>query len=121
MSKKILIAEDSVTIAAAYEHALAALGYQVLVAHDGEDAERQIYAECPDLVILDVIMPKVDGFQLCRRIRARPELRDLPIIVITVLDRASDRYWGLKQGANEYLIKQADPRLLIEKVQSYLQ
>jgi twitching motility two-component system response regulator PilH len=121
MSKKILIAEDSVTLAAAYKHALAALGYEVLVAHDGEEAERQILAECPDLVILDVIMPKVDGFQLCRRIRAHPELQDIPIIVFTVLDRDSDRYWGLKQGATEYLIKQADPRILIEKVRSYLQ
>jgi twitching motility two-component system response regulator PilH len=121
MSKKILIAEDSATIAAAYKHALASLGHEILIVHDGEEAERQIYAECPDLVILDVIMPKVDGFQLCRRIRAHPELKDLPIIVITVLDRASDRYWGLKQGATEYLIKRPDPRALVEKVQTYLQ
>jgi twitching motility two-component system response regulator PilH len=118
---KILIAEDSATAAAVLSSALAPLGHTIVVASDGEEAEHHLFSESPDLIILDVIMPKVNGFQLCRKIRANPELKDLPIIIVTSLDRESDRYWGLKQGADEYLIKPVDARLLKEKVSQYLE
>ena len=120
MSKKILIAEDSVTVAAAYAEALSPLGHEIQIVHDGEQAERLIFADPPDLVIMDVIMPKIDGLQLCRRIRANPELKQLPVILVTVMDRASDRDWGIRQGANEYLVKQPNPRFLVDAVRGYL-
>jgi twitching motility two-component system response regulator PilH len=117
---KILIAEDSATAAAILSRALAPLGHTILVASDGEEAERQILQENPDLVILDIIMPKVNGFQLCRSIRSNPKLKDLPIIVVSSMDRESDRYWGMKQGADEYMVKPVDPDELMDKVRQYL-
>jgi DNA-binding response OmpR family regulator len=118
---KILIADDSATAAALLQKTLAPLGHIILVAQDGEEAERQLHTERPDLVILDIIMPKMNGFQLCRSIRSHPELKDLPIIVVTSMDRESDRYWGLKQGADEYLVKPVDPSVLMDKVRHYLE
>lgn len=116
----ILIAEDSPTAAAQLRKALEPLGHTIVVATDGEEAEHQIAARHPDLVILDIIMPKVNGFQICRTIRSHPQLKDLPIIVVTALDRDSDRYWGLKQGASDFLVKPFDPEELVDKVRNYL-
>ena len=117
---KILIAEDSATAAAVLKKALAPLGHTILVASDGEEAERQITLEQPDLVILDIIMPKLNGFQLCRNIRSNPSLSRLKVIMVTSMDRESDRYWGLKQGADEYLTKPVDVEELMSKVRRHL-
>ncbi|MDY0001070.1 MAG: response regulator [Polyangia bacterium] len=117
---KILIAEDSATAVELIKRTLSPLGHQIVVASDGENAERLILDEKPDLLILDIIMPRMNGFQLCRSLRANPGFRDLPIIMITSMDRESDRYWGLKQGASEYLVKPVDPNLLLERVRAYL-
>ncbi len=117
---KILIAEDSPTAAEMLRRTIVPLGHEVVLANDGQNAEELIRKEKPDLLILDIIMPKVNGFQLCRSLRADPEFKDLPILVITSMDRESDRYWGMKQGANEYLVKPVDSELLVEKIQSYL-
>jgi DNA-binding response OmpR family regulator len=117
---KILIAEDSATAAAVLKKALAPLGHTILVASDGEEAERQISLEQPDLVILDIIMPKLNGFQLCRNIRSNPSLAKLKVIMVTSMDRESDRYWGLKQGADEYLTKPVDVEELMSKVRRHL-
>ena len=117
---KILIAEDSATVAAVMAKALAPLGHTITVATDGEEAARLIHVERPDLIIIDIIMPKVNGFQLCRSIRSDPILKSLPIIMVTSMDRASDRYWGLKQGADEYLVKPIDATLLMDRVRYYL-
>lgn len=121
MVSKILIAEDSATAVEMLKRALAPLGHTIVVATDGEDAEKLIRAERPDLLILDIIMPKINGFQLCRSLRSDPQFSRMPIIVITSMDRESDRYWGMKQGASEYLVKPVDPAVLVQKVQNYLQ
>jgi len=117
---KILIAEDSATAVELIKRTLNPLGHQIVVATDGENAERMIMDEKPDLLILDIIMPRMNGFQLCRSLRSNPGFKDLPIIMITSMDRESDRYWGLKQGASEYLVKPVDPNLLLERVKAYL-
>ncbi len=117
---KILIAEDSPTGVEMLRRALAPLGHSILTAADGDEAQRLLTQDRPDLLILDIIMPKLNGFQLCRAIRANPELKGLPIIIVTSMDRESDRYWGLKQGADEYLVKPVDPAVLAAKVRSYL-
>ena len=118
---KILIAEDSPTAAELLRRTIVPLGHDVVLANDGQNAEELIRKEKPDLVILDIIMPKINGFQLCRSLRADPEFQDLPILVITSMDRESDRYWGMKQGANEYLVKPVDSQVLVEKIQTYLE
>lgn len=117
---KILIAEDSATAVELIKRTLSPLGHEIVIASDGENAERLILDEKPDLIILDIIMPRMNGFQLCRSLRSNPGFKDLPIIMITSMDRESDRYWGLKQGASEYLVKPVDPNLLLERVKAYL-
>ena len=113
---KILIADDSATAVAQMSKTLAPLGHVILTARDGEEAVSRIREEHPDLVILDLIMPKVNGFQLCRVIRSDPALKGLPIIVVTSMDRESDRYWGLKQGASAYICKPFSPEELADTV-----
>jgi twitching motility two-component system response regulator PilH len=117
---KILIAEDSPTSVELLKQALAPLGHDIAVAKDGEEAGQRIAADKPDLLILDIIMPKMNGFQVCRAVRGNPETKDIRIIMVTSMDRESDRYWGLKQGADEYLVKPVDPAVLVAKVRSYL-
>ncbi|MCC6746225.1 MAG: response regulator [Deltaproteobacteria bacterium] len=116
----ILIAEDVPAVVPLVAERLTRLGHRVLLARDGEEAEATIRAERPDLVILDVVLPKRNGFQLCRSLRATPEFARLPIIVVTAMDRESDQYWGLKQGADEYLVQPVDPEALLESVAGYL-
>lgn len=118
---KILIAEDSATAALLLSKALAPLGHSITIAKDGAEAEEKLQADHPDLVILDIIMPKVNGFQLCRSIRSDPDMAALPIIIVTAMDRDSDRYWGLKQGADEYFIKPVSPETLTATVSRYLE
>ena len=117
---RILIAEDSPTAVEMLKRALAPLGHAIDTAADGDEAQRKITSERPDLLILDIIMPKLNGFQLCRSIRANPALKDLPIIIVTSMDRESDRYWGLKQGADEYLVKPVDPAVLVARDRNQL-
>ena len=117
---KILIAEDSDTAVEMLRRTLAPLGHEILVAQDGEDAVRLCADEKPDLLIVDVIMPRMNGFQLCRSLRKAEATRQMPIIIVTSMDRESDRYWGLKQGADEYLVKPVDSSVLLQKVKAYL-
>lgn len=117
---RILIAEDSPTAVEMLKRTLAPLGADFEVAQDGEEAARLCAEHRPDLVIVDIIMPRMNGFQLCRTLRREPATKSLPIIVVTSMDRESDRYWGLKQGADEYLVKPVDGAVLLQKVRSYL-
>lgn len=117
---KILIADDSPTALAHLRRELEPLGHEIVEAADGEAARGKLEDGETDLLILDIIMPKLNGFQLCRDIRADPQLRRLPIIVVTAMERESDRYWGLKQGADDYLVKPVDGDTLRDKVRALL-
>ena len=116
----ILIADDSPTALAMLKRELAPLGHEIREARDGDEVQSALDEVTPDLLILDIIMPKVNGFQLCRAIRADPSRRSLPIIVVTAMERQSDRYWGLKQGADEFFVKPVDGDVLRDKVRSLL-
>ncbi|HEV8322853.1 MAG TPA: response regulator [Myxococcota bacterium] len=117
---RILIADDSNTQVQYLRQILTPLGHEILVASDGEDAEAKCLEQRPDLVILDIVMPKRNGFQVTRAIRQHPGMQSLPILVVTSMSRDSDRYWGLKQGANAYLNKPFDPQVLVSTVQKLL-
>ncbi len=117
---RILIADDSATATALLQKALAPLGHSIETACDGQEARDRLKVDPPDLVILDVVMPRLNGFELCRVIREDPRCGALPIIVVSAMDRESDRYWGLKQGANEYLTKPFSPEQLQQTVGRYL-
>ena len=90
-------------------------GYAVHTAHDGQEGLRQMYAHRPDLIILDLMMPKMDGWTTCRRIR---EVSDVPIIMLTTQDRPQDVIRGLDEGADEYVTKPFDLDVLAARVRA---
>ncbi|MCE5195384.1 MAG: response regulator [Nitrospiraceae bacterium] len=117
---KILIAEDSPTDIQFVKSVLANTNHSVVVAMDGEEADRMIRSEPFDLIILDVVMPKKNGFQICRDIKKDEKLQKIPVIMLTSKDQASDKLWGQKQGADDYLTKPCEPKDLLLAVKKYL-
>ena len=116
----ILIADDSPTAVTLLRRILSPLGHSIVVASDGDEAARAVVDGRPDLIILDVVMPKQNGFELCRTIKSNPATASIPIFLVTSMTREPDRFWGLRQGADEYLPKPVDPEILVEKVRARL-
>jgi len=103
---KILVVDDSPTQLSMMKAPFEENGFHVITATDGEEAVAMVEAEHPDLVVLDVIMPKLNGFQACRKIKAMRQ--NLPVILLTSKNQKSDEFWGLKQGADLYMTKPFD-------------
>ena len=116
----VLVVDDDTDIARFIEINLRLEGFDVRVAHDGEQAEHSIDEETPDLVLLDVMMPKVDGVELCRRLRANPATANLPVIMLTAKSLSADKVVGLTAGADDYIIKPFDTLELVARVRSTL-
>jgi diguanylate cyclase (GGDEF)-like protein len=116
----VLIVDDDTDIARFIEINLRLEGFDVRVAHDGEQAEHSIDENIPDLVLLDVMMPKVDGVELCRRLRANPATANLPVIMLTAKSLSADKVVGLTAGADDYIIKPFDTLELVARVRSTL-
>ena len=112
--KKILIVDDSPTGLKAASAVLK--NYNIITAADGKQALEKAQSEKPDLVILDVIMPNMDGFQACRKMKKSPELQHIPVIMLTSKSQKSDEFWGKKQGADIYLTKPWDDAVLLKEV-----
>jgi twitching motility two-component system response regulator PilH len=87
---------------------------------DGEAAEEKLRTEKIDLIVLDVLMPKKNGFQVCRDIKSNAQFKNIPVIMVTSKDQASDKFWGMKQGADEYLTKPFKPEDLVKAVKKYI-
>jgi twitching motility two-component system response regulator PilH len=118
--RKILVVDDSPTELVVLETLLARAGYQVVTARDAEDALEKLALERPQMILLDVVMPGKNGFSLCRQIRGNAELGHTPVILVTSKSQASDRFWGLKQGAVDYVTKPWDPAELLQTVRRHL-
>jgi two-component system alkaline phosphatase synthesis response regulator PhoP len=119
--KRILVVDDEIYIVHILEFTLTMEGYEVLTAADGEEALRRLEQDRPDLVVLDIMMPKVDGYEVLRRIRADEEFRQLPVILLSAKGRPIDRDTGLEIGADDYIVKPFSPRRLLEKIQDLLE
>ena len=104
-SGKILVVDDSPTELSLTRNALMGNGFQVLTAADGEEALLLAASEHPDLILLDVILPKKNGFQVCRQLKTAEDTREIKIVLVTSRTQDSDRFWGSKQGADGYLTK----------------
>lgn len=102
---RCLIIDDSAVERKIIAKVMTTMGYSVVEAGDGEDGEKKAKESKPDIIVLDVVMPKKDGFQVCRNLKKTPETANIPIIMITSKDQDSDKFWGMKQGALAYLIK----------------
>jgi len=118
MSARILVVDDVEANVRLLEAKLAAEYYEVLSAADGPTALAMAAAERPDIVLLDVMMPGMDGFAVCRRLKDDPETRHLPVVLLTALDGRADRVAGLEAGADEFLTKPIDDVLLFARVRS---
>ncbi len=113
---KVLIVDDSPTEVHIFSTALGDEGYQVVVATDGEEGVQKAIEEMPDLILMDVVMPGLNGFQATRKIHRNASTRHIPIIIVTTKDQETDREWGMRQGAKDYLVKPVDSARLVAKV-----
>lgn len=104
-NETILVVDDSPTEQKIVAAALSRQGYRVITAADGEEAIVKAAQEQPSVVVLDVVMPKKNGFQVCRQLKSTAETRDIKVLLLTSKSQESDRFWGLKQGADGYLTK----------------
>ena len=117
---RILIVDDTPTNLDILQTRLAVHGYEILTAADGEEGLAKAMAEQPDLILLDVMMPKLDGLEVCRRLKADPSLPFMPIILVTARGDSKDVVAGLEAGGDEYLAKPVDQAALVARVKSML-
>jgi two-component system phosphate regulon response regulator PhoB len=116
----VLVMEDEDALATLVQYNLEKEGYRVVVASDGEEGMLQIDERLPDLVLLDWMLPKLSGIEVCRRIRGRPETRNLPIIMLTARGEETDRVRGLDTGADDYMTKPFSMVELIARIRAVL-
>jgi CheY-like chemotaxis protein len=119
--KKILLVDDSSTVIMMEKMMLAGCGYDIVIARDGEEGVAKAASERPDLILLDVVMPKMDGIEACRRIRAQSLTKDIPIIMVTTRSEAANIETSYKNGCNDYVNKPLNNAELLAKVRSFLE
>jgi CheY-like chemotaxis protein len=116
---RILVVDDSITVAKFTEMVLSARGHEITFAMDGEECIQKLNSRPIDIIILDVVMPGKNGFQLCREIKSNKQFGDIPIIMMTTKSQEADKFWGMRQGANAYLVKPCAEEVLINTVNKY--
>ncbi|MFD2294210.1 PleD family two-component system response regulator [Massilia sp. GCM10020059] len=116
--QKILIVDDSPTERYYLTDILVRNGFTVSTADNGEEALAKIKADKPELILMDVVMPGANGFQVTRAIARDPELADVPVIICSSKNQETDRIWGMRQGAKDYLVKPVDPEQLLARIAS---
>jgi twitching motility two-component system response regulator PilH len=114
--KKILVVDDSPTDRQYIIESLKGKGFQIVTAENGEDAITKAKAELPDLILMDVVMPGLNGYQATRQITRDDATKHIPVIMCTSKGADTDKTWGMRQGANDYLVKPVDPQALLAKI-----
>lgn len=117
---KVLVVEDSVAQQQMISDLLKKSGLKVAVANDGVEALEQMQQNRPDLVVLDIVMPNMNGYEVCRRLKADPKTQNVPVVMCSSKGEEFDRYWGMKQGADAYIAKPFQPTELIGTVKQLL-
>jgi DNA-binding response OmpR family regulator len=118
--KKILVVDDEVDLVETIRFPLESEGFTVLVSYNGEDALNQARTENPDLILLDIMLPKLDGYKVCRLLKFDERYRNIPILMLTAKTQEKDKTIGMETGADEYITKPFDMDELLEKVKAYL-
>jgi twitching motility two-component system response regulator PilH len=116
----VLIVDDSPTLREVISQVLQSIGLAVVEAANGMEAQAKIEADAPDLVITDLIMPQMNGYDLCRWLKHDPNTKSIPVLICSTKDQEFDRYWGLKQGADAYITKPFQPPELVQTVKRLL-
>lgn len=119
MVKKILVVDDSQAEVRLIQSFLQQGGFQAIGISDPTKVEETIEEERPNLILLDVVMPQRNGFQICRDLKSQPPYSKIPVILVTSKSAPSDRYWGEQQGANGYVAKPFTPDELIDTVKRF--
>ena len=114
--KKILLVDDSPTERHSINEILVKGGYEVVLAEDGEKGVAKAKSEKPDLVLMDVVMPGMNGFQACRAITTDESTKHIPVILCTSKNQETDKIWGLRQGARDYVTKPVEANELLSKI-----
>ena len=117
--QKILVVDDSKTELHHLSEILGKRGYTVRTAENGEEALRRLAEEKPDLVLMDVVMPGQNGFQLTRAITRDPRFSDVPVIMCTSKNQETDKVWGMRQGARDYIVKPVNADELVAKIKAF--
>jgi len=114
--KKILVVDDSPTERHVMVELLTKNGYQVVTAESGEEGVTKAKAEKPDLIIMDVVMPGLNGYQATRTLTRDDDTKNIPVLMCTSKGQETDKIWGLRQGAQDYLVKPVNPEELLKKI-----
>lgn len=115
--KKILIIDDERELAEVLQSRLEAADYEVDLARDGEEGLAKVQNGRPDLILLDVMMPKWNGFQVCRKLKSDEATRKIPVVLLTAKAQESDKFWGTECGADAYITKPFQPEGLLKKIE----
>jgi len=117
---KVLVVDDEEYIQHILNFSFGAEGYEVITAADGEEAVTVARSEKPDIIVLDIMMPKMDGYEACKQIKADPQTQNIPVILLTAKGREVDRKLGAEAGADDYVVKPFSPGRLIERVEGFI-
>jgi len=120
MSRSVLVVDDEPNIVLSIKFLMKQKGYEVRTASNGEEALQALNEKVPDLILLDVMMPKPDGYEVCQKIRATAQWKDIPVIMLTAKGREVEREKGFAMGADDYLTKPFATQELVAKVQAIL-
>jgi two-component system alkaline phosphatase synthesis response regulator PhoP len=118
--KRVLVVDDEVYILQILEFSLEMEGFEVATAQNGEEAIAQALENPPDLVVLDIMMPRMDGYEACRRLKTDPRTQNTPVILLSAKGRSIDQEIGFEAGAEEYITKPFSPRKLVERIKALL-
>ena len=119
--KKILLVDDEKDLVYAVRLELEAKDFEVLVAYDGREALDKARQEKPDLIILDVMLPKLDGYKVCRILKFDEKYKHIPIIMFTAMSQEADKQISKEVGADAYITKPFEPRVLLDKIKEHLE
>jgi two-component system alkaline phosphatase synthesis response regulator PhoP len=117
---KILVVDDEIYIVHILDFSLGMEGYEVITALDGEQALEKARAERPDLIVLDIMMPKLDGYETCKLLKSEDATRQIPVILLSAKGRNVDQKVGFEVGADDYITKPFSPRKLVERINAIL-
>jgi DNA-binding response OmpR family regulator len=120
MARKILIIEDDISTSQFLSYTMEHEGYQVLAALDGIEGLKKALTENPDLIVLDIMLPGLDGFELCHRLRAYAPTADIPVLMLSAKAQDADKSAAFKMGANYYIVKPANPARIVDAVKNML-